>query len=303
MATGLIALLDDIATLLDDIAVLSKRAASKTAGVVTDDLAVGAEQVSNFASARELPVVWKVAKGSFINKAILVPLALVLSFFAPWAIPVLLIAGGVYLCFEGAEKLMDMLGFGHHDDDHDGVDDIDEIKNLSLESEAYKNLENIKVKGAVKTDFVLSAEIIVIALGTMTAATFTNKVLALSAIAIIMTVGVYALVALLVKLDDIGFWLKKKDFAVAQVIGSKMVSALPFLMKVLSWGGTLAMFLVGGGIFVEHIPMLEVVHHSVEALPSVAKLIVVTVVGMIGGVIAIYGHKLWEGALAKFSKQ
>ena len=291
MATGIIALLDDIATLLDDIAVLSKRAATKTAGVVTDDLAVGAEQVSNFASSRELPVVWKVAKGSFINKAILVPLALLLSAVAPWAIPVLLIAGGLYLCYEGAEKLMDMTGMGHTDIDHDGVDDAEEIKTLDLKSAAYLNLENAKVKGAIKTDFVLSAEIIVIALGTMTAATFMHKVLALSTIAILMTVGVYALVGLLVKLDDIGFWLEKKPSPVAKVVGRKMVSTLPVIMRLLTWGGTIAMFLVGGGIFIEHVPFLSTVHHFVETSSTVAKLGITCVVGILAGYISVFLHK------------
>lgn len=290
MATGILALLDDISTLMDDIAILSKKAATKTAGVVTDDLAVGAEQVSNFASSRELPIVFKVGIGSMLNKVILVPLALLMSYFAPWAIPVMLIMGGLYLCYEGAEKITEMLQHGADVEKGDEPDDTIHHEDMNLASEKYKQYENKKVKAAIRTDFVLSAEIIVIALGTMAGKPLMSQVLSLSLVAILMTVGVYALVGLLVKLDDMGFWLQKKTGAIAKTIGAGMVAIIPFLMKGLSWGGTLAMFLVGGGIFVEHVSLLEPVHHAVEPASFLIKTPVLMLVGFVVGFFCVPAH-------------
>ena len=248
-------LLDDIASILDDVSVLTKTAASKTAGVLGDDLALNAQQVSGVVAKRELPVVWRVAKGSFINKLILVPSALALNAFAPWAVLPLLMLGGAYLCFEGVEKLFHW--FQH--------------RKPKTEAEAARELaalkedagdEDAKVKGAIRTDFVLSAEIIVITLGVVASKPFLTEALTLSAIALIMTVGVYGLVACIVKLDDLGLLLSQRQGAV-QLVGRGILRAAPWLMKTLSVLGTAAMFLVGGGILVHGIAPL---HHWIEHL-------------------------------------
>ncbi len=260
MAAGsLLTLLDDIATILDDVSILTKKAAAKTAGVLGDDLALNAQQVSGVVSKRELPVVWAVAKGSFINKLILVPLALLISTFAPWAITPLLMVGGLYLCFEGVEKL-------HHAFVHRKKNTTEEAEQKLAELAATAPAEKVeteaeKIKGAVKTDFVLSAEIIAITLGTVEGQDFARQVMVLSSIAIVMTVGVYGLVAGIVKLDDGGLYLTQRSSAVAQKAGRAILWAAPFLMKTLSILGTAAMFLVGGGIVTHGIPWL---HHLIE---------------------------------------
>ena len=263
MATSsLFALIDDIATILDDVAVMSKVAAKKTAGVLGDDLALNAEQVAGVKADRELPVVWAVAKGSFINKVILVPLALAISALAPWAVTPLLMIGGAYLCYEGFEKIAHKFLHSPVDERIHHTELVAAVANPAIDMVAF---EKNKIKGAVRTDFVLSAEIIVITLGTVATATFAKQVAVLSAIALIMTVGVYGFVAAIVKLDDAGLYLSKKSSRLLRVIGDSMVAGAPYLMKLLSVVGTAAMFLVGGGIIVHGVPPL---HHTIESLTS-----------------------------------
>jgi len=267
---SLFTLLDDISTILDDVSVMTKVAAKKTAGVLGDDLALNAQQVGGVNADRELPVVWAVAKGSMLNKLILVPAALAISALAPWAVVPLLMIGGAYLCYEGVEKLAHKFLHSEHEREAEHQELVHAVADPAVDMVAH---EKDKVKGAIRTDFILSAEIVVIALGTMAAATFTQKVMVLSAIAIGMTVGVYGLVAAIVKLDDAGFWLARKGGGLA-VLGRGLVAAAPKLMQTLSVVGTAAMFLVGGGILVHGVPAL---HHAIEDLGHRA--------GDIGGVI------------------
>jgi predicted DNA repair protein MutK len=255
-ASSLLALIDDIATVLDDVAVMSKVAAKKTAGVLGDDLALNAQQVTGVRADRELPVVWAVARGSLINKAILVPAALAISAFAPWAVTPLLMIGGAFLCYEGAEKLA-------HRFLHSAADDAahhDALKQaLADPAVDLVALERDKIKGAVRTDFILSAEIIAISLGAAAGAPLGTQAAVLSVIALAMTVGVYGLVAGIVKLDDLGLWLSRGQGA-TRALGLGILRAAPWLMKALSVAGTAAMFLVGGGILVHGLPWL---HHVV----------------------------------------
>ncbi|WP_158784412.1 DUF808 family protein [Pantoea sp. BAV 3049] len=255
--SSLLTLLDDIATLLDDISVMGKVAAKKTAGVLGDDLSLNAQQVSGVKANRELPVVWGVAKGSFLNKLILVPLALVISWLAPWAITPLLMVGGAYLCYEGVEKVFHSL----HKDKSAKTDEAREQRLRNLDKQEAAEFEKKKVKGAVRTDFILSAEIVAITLGIVSEAPLLNQVLILSGIAILVTVGVYGIVAGIVKIDDLGLWLKQKSSSLAQGVGSFLLAMAPQMMKVLSVVGTLAMFLVGGGIIAHGIPQ---VHHFIS---------------------------------------
>ncbi|MCW0311006.1 Inner membrane protein YedI [Pantoea ananatis] len=255
--TSLLTLLDDIATLLDDISVMGKVAAKKTAGVLGDDLSLNAQQVSGVKANRELPVVWGVAKGSFLNKLILVPLALIISTFAPWLITPLLMIGGAYLCYEGVEKVL-------HSLQHDKQQNSPEARQQRLDKlskQDPRDFEKKKIKGAVRTDFILSAEIVAITLGIVSEAPLLNQVLILSGIAILVTIGVYGIVAGIVKIDDVGFWLRDKSSRVAQALGAVLLAAAPVLMKVLTVVGTLAMFLVGGGIIVHGLAPL---HHLIE---------------------------------------
>ena len=259
MAASLLALIDDIATILDDVSVLAQVAAKKTASVLGDDLALNAQQVSGVQAERELPVVWAVAKGSFVNKAILVPLALAISAWAPWAVTPLLMVGGAYLCFEGFEKLFHTLV--HRTASAAASALTDPGVDLMV-------LERDKIKGAIRTDFVLSAEIIVITLGTVAAAPLLSQLTVLAGIAVVMTAGVYGLVAAIVKLDDAGLFLARRPGAgawpVAQRrLGVVLVLAAPRLMKALSVAGTAAMFLVGGGILSHGIAPL---HHALQGL-------------------------------------
>lgn len=259
--TSLLTLLDDIATLLDDISVMGKVAAKKNAGVLGDDLSLNAQQVTGVKANRELPVVWGVAKGSFLNKLILVPLALIISAFAPWLITPLLMIGGAYLCYEGVEKVMHSL---QHDKQHKSP----EARQQRLESLAKQDaaeFEKKKIKGAVRTDFILSAEIVAITLGIVSESPLLNQVIILAGIAILVTIGVYGIVAAIVKIDDLGFWLREKSSPIAQGIGSVLLAAAPWLMKILSVVGTIAMFLVGGGIVVHGIAPL---HHLIEEVSS-----------------------------------
>ncbi|QSX30727.1 DUF808 domain-containing protein [Shewanella cyperi] len=247
---SLLTLLDDIATILDDVSVMSKVAAKKTAGVLGDDLALNAQQVTGVNADRELPVVWAVAKGSLLNKAILVPAALLISAFIPWAVTPLLMLGGLFLCFEGFEKLW----HGKEEAEHKAAQPVEVIADL----QAY---EKDKVKGAIRTDFVLSAEIIAITLGIVAEEAFMTQVATLCIIAVVMTVGVYGLVAGIVKLDDLGLWLSKMTTAVAQWVGGLLLAAAPRLMKLLTIVGTAAMFMVGGGILTHGVDYL---HHGIE---------------------------------------
>ncbi|WP_338556688.1 DUF808 domain-containing protein [Erwinia sp. E_sp_B04_7] len=255
--TSLLTLLDDIATLLDDISVMGKVAAKKTAGVLGDDLSLNAQQVSGVKANRELPVVWGVAKGSFLNKLILVPLALIISAWAPWAITPLLMVGGAYLCYEGFEKVLHSL---HKDKGEKSPEAREQrIKNLSQQNLA--EFEKKKVKGAIRTDFILSAEIVAITLGIVSEAPLMNQVLILSGIAILVTIGVYGIVACIVKIDDLGLWLKEKSSTLAQAIGGALLALAPWMMKILTVVGTIAMFLVGGGIIAHGVPAI---HHFIE---------------------------------------
>lgn len=277
-ASSLFALIDDIATLLDDVAVLTKVAAKKTAGVLGDDLALNAQQVSGVSAERELPVVWAVAKGSMLNKVILVPAALLISFVTPWAVMPLLMVGGAYLCFEGFEKIA-------HKYLHPSAEEVahhtDLVEALSLPEVDLLAYEKDKVKGAIRTDFVLSAEIITITLGTVATASLLNQLVVLAAVAVIMTVGVYGVVAGIVKLDDAGFYLIKATGTSVwsrfkRGFGAGILRAAPLLMRALSIGGTVAMFMVGGGILTHGVTVL---HHGIEA--AAATLASVTIMGSV----------------------
>jgi len=255
MPSSFFALFDDIATLLDDVSVMTKVATKKTAGVLGDDLALNAQQVSGVNADRELPVVWAVAKGSFVNKAILVPAALAISQFAPWAVTPLMMIGGAYLCYEGVEKLAHKV---LHKPEEDAKHHDDLLEAVSDESVDMLAFEKDKIKGAIRTDFILSAEIIVISLGTVAGAAFGRQVGVLVAIALIMTVGVYGLVAGIVKLDDLGLRLAREGAGKARAaLGRAILAFAPKLMKFLSVAGTAAMFLVGGGILVHGVTALE----------------------------------------------
>lgn len=261
MATAsLLALIDDIATLLDDVSVMTKVAAKKTAGVLGDDLALNAQQVTGVNADRELPVVWAVAKGSMVNKAILVPAALAISAFAPWAITPLLMLGGAFLCYEGFEKIAHRWLHRPEEDAAHAASLREAVADASVDLVA---LERDKIKGAVRTDFILSAEIIAITLGVVAAQPLPQQVGVLAGVAALMTVGVYGLVAGIVKLDDLGLALARSGSALARSAGQGLLALAPRLMKTLSVAGTAAMFLVGGGILVHGLPP---VHHAIEAL-------------------------------------
>jgi uncharacterized protein len=296
MATSLLALLDDISTIMDDVAVLTKLATRKTAGVLGDDLALNAQQVSGVQPNRELPVVWSVMKGSFVNKAILVPAALAISAFAPWAVTPLLMVGGAFLCYEGFEKLAHRF---LHDEAQERAHRAELAQVLSDPDIDVVQAEKGKIKGAVRTDFILSAEIIAITLGTVAAAPLVTQVLVLTGIAILMTVGVYGLVAGVVKLDDAGLHLSQVEGESAwdrlrRRLGMAILTAAPWLMKALSIAGTAAMFLVGGGILVHGIPFvhhaLQGLVHTVAALPVLeilAEMLANAVVGVVAGALVL----------------
>lgn len=280
--SSLLTLLDDIATLLDDISVMGKLAAKKTAGVLGDDLSLNAQQVTGVRANRELPVVWSVAKGSFVNKVILVPLALLISAFLPWAITPLLMIGGAFLCFEGFEKVLHTLQSRQHQESP-------EVRQQRLEALANqdpKAFERDKVKGAIRTDFILSAEIVAITLGIVAEAPLLNQVIILAGIAIAVTIGVYGLVGVIVKLDDMGYWLVEKRSALAKGVGNALLFIAPWLMKILSVVGTLAMFLVGGGIVVHGLAPL---HHAVEnfalGMGGMSALLLPTLFNLIFGLV------------------
>lgn len=263
-ASSLLTLIDDIATVLDDVAVISKVAAKKTAGVLGDDLALNAEQVSGVKAERELPVVWAVAKGSFLNKLILVPSALLISVIYPPLIIILLVIGGLYLCFEGFEKVFHKFFHSAEEAEKEHNALLTELSDPQADMVAF---EQQKIKGAIRTDFILSAEIIVIVLGTVQAMPMLTQILTLSGLAIAFTVGVYGLVAGIVKLDDLGLHLVNAGNKAKETIGKGLLLFAPFLMKSLSVIGTIAMFLVGGGILMHDVPFM---HHLQESLVQTA---------------------------------
>lgn len=281
--TSLLALIDDIAAVLDDVAVLTKVAAKKTAGVLGDDLALNAEQVSGIRAERELPVVWAVAKGSFKNKLILVPAALLISAFMPILITPLLMIGGAYLCYEGFEKVFHKFLHSAEEDAAEHKATLEALSNPEVDLVEY---EKEKIKGAIRTDFILSAEIIVITLGTVTDESFGMQVSVVAGIAMLMTVGVYGLVAGIVKLDDAGYYLVEQASSFKQAVGRGLLSFAPFLMKSLAIVGTIAMFLVGGGILVHGISFA---HHWNEALTQAAQS-----VASIGPVLAFFAPMLFS---------
>ena len=298
--SSLLLLIDDIATLLDDVSVMTKVAAKQTAGVLGDDLALNAHQVSGVNPERELPVVWAVCKGSFINKLILVPSALLISAFIPWLIIPLLLLGGAYLCFEGSEKLMHKFLHKDSEDEAHYQELIDAVSDPKLDLVKY---EKDKIKGAIRTDFILSAEIIVITLGAVAQSTLKVQIGALSAVAVLMTVGVYGLVAGIVKLDDIGLYMIRRPAQSAwanikYAVGNFLLWLAPKLMKFLSIAGTAAMFLVGGGILTHNVPVL---HHAVMAaaqmLPPAPWLLAAVINALFGvllgllvvALVALYG--------------
>ncbi|MDV5170410.1 DUF808 domain-containing protein [Photobacterium rosenbergii] len=287
---SLLTLLDDIATVLDDVAVMSKVAARKTAGVLGDDLALNAQQVSGVRAEREIPVVWAVAKGSFRNKLILVPAALLISAFAPWLITPMLLVGGLFLCFEGFEKVMEKLFHPHRPEDSDEFEQMDAAEDLV-------EFEKKKIQGAIRTDFILSAEIIVIALGTVQESAMLTQVLVVSVIALFMTIGVYGLVAGIVKLDDLGLYLARTSEAGSfkRGIGESLIKAAPYLMKSLAVVGTIAMFLVGGGIVVHSMPhshiLIEHLTHQASEVPGGALMLpafVNAAIGLFSGAVVLF---------------
>lgn len=295
---SLLTLIDDISVILDDVAVMTKVAAKKTAGVVGDDLALNAGQVSGVKAERELPVIWAVAKGSFKNKLILIPAALGISAVAPWAITPLLMVGGTYLCYEGSEKIIDKLFHKEHENHSENA-----LEQKHLTKEEHDKIEQEKIAGAVTTDFVLSAEIIVIALGSAATATLMTQALSLSAIGIAMTVGVYGLVAGIVKADDVGLHLMAKKSSFMKIIGKGLVYGMPKFMKVLSVLGTVAMFTVGGSILAHGIPPI---HHLTEMLPTsglgnmIGTMLIDIGVGLTAGFIAVGAMHVLHKPIEKF---
>ena len=306
MASSFFALFDDIATILDDVAVMTKVAAKKTAGVLGDDLALNAQQVSGVSAERELPVVWAVAKGSARNKLILVPAALAISALLPVLVTPLLMLGGAYLCFEGFEKIAHKLLHSKADDAAHHAEHVQAVADPAIDLVAF---EREKIKGAVRTDFILSAEIIVISLGTVATASLMQQFTVLAGISVIMTMGVYGLVAGIVKLDDAGLYLSRQSSAAARAFGRGLLLVAPKLMKTLSIVGTAAMFMVGGSILSHGVPAL---HHGIEAatqavaaLPAVGGVLAAltptlldALVGVVAGGLVLLlvsaGKKLWQ---------
>ncbi|WFC60998.1 DUF808 domain-containing protein [Pseudomonas sp. REST10] len=299
--SSLLALIDDISAVLDDVASMTKVAARKTAGVLGDDLALNAQQVTGVRADRELPVVWAVAKGSLLNKAILVPAALLISAVAPWLVVPLLMFGGLFLCYEGAEKLLHKLLHRHEDDGKQAR--LEALADPDIDLVA---LERDKIRGAVRTDFILSAEIIAITLGTVASASFVNQLAVLSTIALVITLGVYGLVAGIVKLDDAGLYLSQRSSAFAQSLGRGLLALAPWLMKTLSVVGTAAMFMVGGGILSHGLPPVEAaLHHAAEwaaqdvgllsaLLPTLFNALLGIVAGLISVPLVSLGARLWR---------
>jgi len=291
MASGFFALLDDVAALMDDVAVMGKMAGKKTAGILGDDLAVNAEKASGFISSREIPVLWAITKGSLLNKLIILPLAFLLSWLIPSAITYILILGGLYLAYEGAEKIYEWIFPHAHEKPKPELREITEEEALSLEKE--------KIKSAVITDFILSVEIIIIALGSVAAESLLIQILVVSIIALVATVGVYGIVALIIRMDNFGaklISLNERDDSISDIIGRFLVNALPKVIKSLSVIGTIALLLVSGGIFVHNTPYF---HGFAEKIPSI---IIEFLVGLIVGIIVLLLIKLITKVWKKFSK-
>ena len=275
MASGFFALLDDIAALMDDVVVMSKITTKKTAGILGDDLAVNAEKATGFVSSRELPVLWAITKGSFLNKLIILPIAFLLSSFLPWAVTLILVLGGFYLAYEGVEKIVEFFVPHQHS--------IEVLKTDGISKEDLLEVEKKKIKSAVFTDFILSIEIVIIALGTVLGKPVLSQILVVSFVAILATIGVYGIVALIVRMDDLGYRLIKKsnnEKGSMLAIGKVLVQALPIVIKSLSIIGTIALILVAGGIFTHNI---EFLHHFMENIPSLVK---DAIVGLAAGFIA-----------------
>ena len=276
MASGFFALLDDIASLMDDVATMAKVSTKKTAGILGDDLAVNAEKASGFVASREIPVLWAITKGSFLNKVIILPIAFLLSAFLPWIVPIILVLGGLYLAYEGAEKIYEY--FVPHNHDQVSITEVELTKSEILD------IEKSKIKSAIITDFILSVEIVIIALGTVIGQPLLTQILVVSFVALIATVGVYGVVALIVRMDDFGYRLIKlnpEDKSVSDFFGKLLVNALPLVIKSLSVIGTIALLLVAGGIFIHNIEQL---HHFLEVLPSIIRDFVV---GSLVGVVVL----------------
>ena len=276
MASGFFALLDDIASLMDDVATMAKVSTKKTAGILGDDLAVNAEKASGFVASREIPVLWAITKGSFLNKVIILPIAFLLSAFLPWIVPIILVLGGLYLAYEGAQKIYEY--FVPHNHDQVSITEVELTKSEILD------IEKSKIKSAIITDFILSVEIVIIALGTVIGQPLLTQILVVSFVALIATVGVYGVVALIVRMDDFGYRLIKlnpEDKSVSDFFGKLLVNALPLVIKSLSVIGTIALLLVAGGIFIHNIEQL---HHFLEVLPSIIRDFVV---GLLVGVMVL----------------
>ncbi|MFD2542054.1 DUF808 domain-containing protein [Lacinutrix gracilariae] len=293
MASGFFALLDDIAALMDDVVVMSKISTKKTAGILGDDLAVNAEKATGFVASREIPVLWAITKGSALNKLIILPIAFLLSAFAPWAITLALILGGIYLAFEGAEKIYEFIV--PHKEETVEVD-----ATTALTKEEIVLAEKKKVKSAIFTDFILSVEIVIIALGTVIGKPIHFQIIVVTIVAIIATIGVYGIVALIVRMDDFGYRLVRLgegEKSVATFIGNLLVNALPVVIKALSIIGTIALVLVAGGIFVHNVDFF---HHFLEQIPSFIRDFLV---GLLVGFAALLVVKLVKLFLPKKEKQ
>ncbi|MFT7164452.1 MAG: putative DNA repair protein MutK [Flavobacterium sp.] len=287
MASGFFALLDDIAALMDDVAVMSKVATKKTAGILGDDLAVNAEKASGFVSSREIPVLWAITKGSLLNKLMILPLAFLLSAFAPWIVTIILVLGAIYLAYEGAEKVHEYLTPHHPSENNIETKPLTEAEILLLEKD--------KIKSAVLTDFILSVEIVIIALGTVLGKPVLNQIIVVTFIAFLATVGVYGIVALIVRMDDLGLALRKRNSTIAQFIGGILIQALPKVIKILAFVGTIALLLVAGGIFVHNI---EPLHHFLNSF-NLGDILKEFIVGLIGGIIALAIVSLLKKILKK----
>jgi len=292
MASGFFALFDDIAALMDDVVVMSKISTKKTAGILGDDLAVNAEKATGFLASRELPVLWAITKGSALNKLIILPVAFLLSAFAPWAITLALIFGAIYLAFEGAEKIYEF--FVPHAHEPDSSIEL----NIELSDEERVAAEKMKVKSAIFTDFILSVEIVIIALGTVLEEPLLFQILVVSIVCIIATVGVYGIVALIVRMDDFGYRLvrfSKKEKSVSKYIGNFLIRALPVVIKSLAVIGTIALILVAGGIFVHNV---EYIHHLTEGI-KLPSILIEFIIGLIVGFLALIVIKVFKFLLKK----
>jgi len=288
MASGIFALLDDIAALMDDVVVMSKIATKKTAGILGDDLAVNAEKASGFVSSREIPILWAITKGSFLNKLIILPFAFLLSYFVPWLITLILILGAVYLAYEAAEKIYEYMV------PHPKTSSNTETTTLSPAEVVAQ--EKTKIKSAIVTDFILSVEIVIIALGTVLEKPILTQIVVVCIIAILATVGVYGIVAAIVRMDDVGLVLTQRKNAVSQFFGNLLIQTLPLIIKGLAFVGTLALILVAGGIFVHNI---EVVHHALGGLPAIVGEFIAGAVGGILSFLVVKGSVLLWKVLKK----